>query len=82
MLHCLKCQSERVTNGHIVHHENQIAARFRPEGLRLFAFTLSQGPQMADEAHACLDCGLVWGSTSPEELASFVSKHCDSRQRE
>jgi hypothetical protein len=67
-----------VTKGKIVEPRNGGPAQFRPEGLRPFAFTMSQGTEMTDQAHACLDCGLVWSTTDKAELASFVQKHCGS----
>ncbi len=78
MPQCLQCQSERVTKGKIVDPRNGGPTQFHPDGLRLFAFTMSQGTEMADQAHACLDCGLVWSTTDKAELASFMQKHCDA----
>jgi hypothetical protein len=75
---CLQCQSERVTKGRIVEERNAGAAQFRPDSLRSWALTLQQGPHLDPEAHACLDCGLVWSTTDKAELASFMRKHCDS----
>ena len=75
MPQCLKCKSERVTKGSVVNSEDPRPAVFRPQGLRFL--TWGQGPQLADEGFACLDCGLVWSSTSPEKLATFIRKHCD-----
>lgn len=72
MPECLKCKSQNVVN-----HDCERSAVFRPEGLRFLSFTLTQGPQLADEGFACVDCGLVWSSTVPGELATFMRKHCD-----
>jgi hypothetical protein len=77
MPHCLKCKSQRVTKGSIVNYESEQLAVFRPQGLRFLSFTLTQGPQLAEDGFACLDCGLVWSSTAPDKLASFIRKHCD-----
>ena len=75
MPQCLKCKSERVTKGSVVNYEDPNPAVFRPQGLRFL--TWGQGPRLAEEGLACLDCGLVWSSTSPEKLATFIRKHCD-----
>ena len=74
---CLKCNSSRIIKGRILGDEG--AAVFRPEGLRSFSFTLYGGTGLTKGAFACLDCGLVWGSTTPEKLRKFVQKHCDPR---
>ena len=78
MTKCLQCQRERVTKGKLVEPRNGGPAQFLPEGLRSWALTLNQGPDIQPEAQACLDCGLVWSTTDKAELASFVRKHCDS----
>jgi hypothetical protein len=77
MPECLKCKSQNVTRGRVVNYDHEQPAVFRPQGLRLLAPTLTQGPQLADEGFACLDCGLVWSSTAPEKLATFIRKSCD-----
>jgi hypothetical protein len=73
---CLQCKSQRVIRGKIVDFENEGAAVFRPDGLRTFALTLAPGPFLESRGFACLDCGLVWGATSPKKLATFIRKHC------
>lgn len=77
MTKCLQCQSERVTKGKLVEPRNGAPAQFRPECLRSRALTLNQGPDIQPEAHACLDCGLVWSTTDKAELASFMRKHSE-----
>ena len=77
MPECLQCKSRRVTRGSVVNYENAGPAVFRPKGLRFLALTLTQGPQLEKKGFACLDCGLVWSSTSPDKLAAFIRKHCD-----
>ncbi len=77
MAQCMRCKSERVTKGSVVNYDSRQAASFRPEGLRFFTLTLAQGPQLADEGYACLDCGLVWSSITPDELAAFIRRHCE-----
>ena len=74
---CLKCKSQNVTRGCVVDYESGQPALFRPRGLRFLALTLAPGSVLADEGFACLDCGLVWSSTEPAELARFIRKHCD-----
>lgn len=77
MLHCLQCQSERVTKGNIIMPGRRFTPVFRPDGLRFFTLALSEGSSLSDRAHACLDCGLVWSTTDKAELASFMRKHCE-----
>ena len=79
MPECLKCKSQRVTKGRVENYENHQSAIFRPQGLRMFTFTLAGGTQLSDEAYSCLDCGLVWSSTAPQKLAAFIEKHCDQK---
>jgi hypothetical protein len=77
MPECLKCKSLNVTRGRVINYESELPAVFRPQGLRFLSLTLTKGPQLADEGFACLDCGLVWSSTPPEKLSTFIRKHCD-----
>ena len=77
MPQCLQCKSRRVISGSVVSAENGVPAAFRPPNLRFLALTLTQGPQLAKKGYACLECGLVWSSTSPAKLATFIKKHCD-----
>jgi hypothetical protein len=77
MPQCLKCNSQNVTSGRVVSYDCGQAAVFRPQGLRFVSLTLTQGPQLADEGFACLDCGLVWSSTAPDKLSTFIRKHCE-----
>ncbi len=79
MPECLKCKSENVISGCVVNHDCEQPAVFRPQGLRFLALTLNQGPQLADQGYACLDCGLVWSSTAPDKLATFIRKHCEPK---
>jgi len=71
MTTCLKCQSTRVTTG-TFHHEGGLA--FQPDNLK-WHFSWNGGAIVEQAARACLDCGLVWGSTSPAELSEYVRKH-------
>lgn len=77
MTKCPQCQSERVTKGEIVMPGRRFNPIFRPDGLRFFTLTLSEGTSLTDQAHACLDCGLVWSKTDKAELNAFVRKHCN-----
>jgi hypothetical protein len=80
MPQCLQCKSQRVTEGRVENFENRRSAIFRPSSLRTFALTLVGGTELADEAFACLDCGLVWSSTSPDEPATVIKKHCRQKK--
>jgi hypothetical protein len=73
---CLKCKGNRVVKGRIENYENHGPAIFRPQELRTFALTITGGTQLVEEAFACLNCGLVWSSTPPEKLATFIQKNC------
>lgn len=77
MPECLQCHGRRVVKGRVENQESYRAAIFRPEGLKTLTFTWTGGTELAREAFACLDCGLVWGSTPPGELAGFIEKHCE-----
>jgi len=77
MLHCLQCKSQRVITGSVVSADDGVRAAFRPPKLRFLALALTQGPELAKEGYACLNCGLVWSSISPAKLAKFMEKHCD-----
>jgi hypothetical protein len=77
MPQCLQCKGQRVTKGRVESDEGHAPAIFRPHGLRAFTFTLAGGTELSKEAYACLDCGLVWSSTTPAKLAAFIQKHCD-----
>jgi len=74
MNECLSCHSVRVVSGKIA--AGRDPAVFQPDGLHSFAFTLSGGTRFTEQAFACLDCGLVWSSTSARELRVFIEKHC------
>ena len=55
-------------------------AVFLPQGRRYWSVVMSWCtfyPRLAKEGFACLDCGLVWSSTAPDKLASFIHRHCD-----
>ena len=78
MVQCLKCQSERVITGRIVSADDGEPASFCPPNIRFLALALTQGPELEEKGYACLDCGLVWGSTSPAKLARFIQKHCEN----
>ena len=77
MPQCLQCKSRRVIPGSVVSADDGVPAAFRPPNLRFLAATLTQGPELVKQGYACLDCGLVWSSTSPDKLARFIRKHCD-----
>ena len=73
---CLKCKSNRIAKGRIENFESAQPAIFRPGEQKTFALTITGGTQLEEEAFACLDCGLVWSSTSPEKLVAFIRKNC------
>ena len=77
MPQCLKCNSQNVTRGRVVGYNGGQAAVFRPQGLRFLSLTLTDGPQLADDGFACLDCGFLWSSTAPDELSTVIRKHCE-----
>jgi len=74
MKQCLSCRSDRVVSGKIA--AGRDPAVFQPDGLRSFTFTLLGGTKFTEQAFACLDCGLVWSSTSAGELRMFIEKNC------
>jgi len=75
---CLKCGSGRISEGSLeTAGRGSYSIRFCPEGLRRWTLALFRGTPLDEKAFACLDCGLVWGSTSAEDLAAFISEHCD-----
>ena len=71
---CLGCNSDRITRGKIT--SARAVPVFEPEGRRFFSFSLLCGTEFNGDAFACLDCGLVWSSTSTQELQEFIRKHC------
>ena len=73
---CPECNSPRVTKGNILDSEGANVVFFRPEGKRFLRFTLRAGVRLNREAYACLNCGSVWGSVRPDELAVFIRKYC------
>jgi hypothetical protein len=79
MPECLQCKGQRVVRGAVENFESHAPAIFRPESLRALSFTLSGGTELTAEAHACLDCGLVWSSTAADKLSAFIHKHCDPK---
>ena len=75
---CLKCNSDRIARGKIKATDGLPV--FSPEGRGFLSrFLFFPGTMFTGEAFACLDCGLVWGSTSPEEVREFIQKHCDQK---
>ena len=76
MPQCLKCQSQQVTSGSIATPSGTGLVVFRPAGLKFFAVTAYGGTEIAVDAHACLDCGLVWSTTPPDRLTAFIAKNC------
>jgi hypothetical protein len=71
---CLKCGSEKVIEGRIVGQRWEPV--FRPKSLRFWSFSFNGGVFLSDKSFACPVCGLVWSSTPPDELSTFVKKHC------
>jgi len=72
----LKCGSEKVIQGRMVCSARMQRPVFRPKSLRFFSFLFSGGVLASDKSFACLDCGLIWSSAAPDELRTFVKKHC------
>ena len=80
-VHCPKCKSARVIEGKILDYGGRFnlfgrTASFRPNGIRFRAMTVSTAIGLSDASFGCLDCGLVWSSTEPNELAEFYRKNC------
>lgn len=75
---CPKCGSEKLIEGRIRNPGKGWGwdSVFRPKTIRWFCISLDGGVVVDNESFACLDCGLIWSSASPEELRSFVKKHC------
>lgn len=80
MERCLKCNGDNVVKGKIDYPRG--VAVFSPEKQRLFSISLVGGARIIGEAFACLDCGFVWGSTSPDELRDFIQKHCTQKNKQ
>lgn len=72
---CYSCRGKRLVNGRIATSRRGWAV-FRPDGERLLSLSVYGGSRFTEEACACLDCVLVWGFTSAEELCKFIQKHC------
>ena len=68
-----------MTKGNILDSDADNVVFFRPEGTRFLRFTLSHGVKLHREAYACLNCGSVWGSVRPDELAVFIRKYCGQK---
>jgi hypothetical protein len=73
---CYSCRGKRVVDGRIATSRRGWAV-FRPDGERLLSLSVYGGSRFTEKASACLDCGLVWGFTSAEELCRFIQKHCN-----
>lgn len=73
---CLKCGSEKVIEGRLVGSGRTRTVVFRPKSLRWFSLSLFGGVFADGKSFACLDCGLIWSSAAPDELRTFVKKHC------
>ena len=74
MNECLKCKSSDVTGGKITVSRGALV--FRPDDMKFWSLSLMGGTEVEQKAFACMNCGLVWSSTSPEKLREFVKKHC------
>lgn len=74
---CLKCGSDRVIEGRLVSGGENAGAIFQPSGHRWLSFSIYGGVFVEKESFACTDCGLVWSTTSTEELRTFIEKHCE-----
>ena len=75
---CLKCNSDRIAQGTIDAIDG--VPVFAPEGQSVLSrLWNSHGTVFTGAAFACLDCGLVWGSTSPEDLRKYIQKRCGQK---
>ena len=75
---CLKCNSDRIARGKIDATDGLPV--FSPEGQGFLSRSwFGRGTVFTGEAFACLDCGFVWSSTSPEKPRGFIQKHCGQK---
>ena len=77
MTECLKCKSQNVVPGRLVDARGGTGASigFKPGMWKWYQFELTSGTPLNDEAFACLDCGLIWGSANAELLREMVKRH-------
>ncbi len=75
---CLSCHGNRVAKGKFKPDSRQgvLPIVFGPLGRQAFTFTLG-GPTFTSPAMACLDCGFLWASTSPDKLRRYIQQNCD-----
>ena len=74
---CPKCGSSNVRRGELLPVGRGSSVMFKPEGTRFFTWSYLGGVALStDSSSGCLDCGLVWCYTPPQELKEFISKHC------
>jgi len=80
-MECPQCKSSGAVAGCLVRTGKSApsATSFRPGTMKWYQFSLEGGAELAPEAFACPDCGLVW--TRPvdarvlrEVLAAFPKK--------
>jgi endogenous inhibitor of DNA gyrase (YacG/DUF329 family) len=82
---CLKCKGANFITGKIgaAGRYGWRTAVFKPDRkVRFLAWTLGEGTQCDGETFACLDCGLVWSSLSPQDLSEFITKNCEKPEPE
>jgi hypothetical protein len=76
----LKCKSGHVIAGGIGANTRYgwRTAVFKPDRkIRFLAWTIREGTNCDGETFACLDCGLVWSSLSPQDLKLFIARNCE-----
>jgi predicted nucleic-acid-binding Zn-ribbon protein len=79
MKECLQCKSQNVASGKI-YSAGRFEPVFKPDNMKFWTLTTLGGTTFLDEAFACLDCGLIWSSTCPDELRGFIRVHCKNEK--
>ena len=78
MTSCPDCGGERLVLG----TTNTSSPAFRPTGLRLFCFTMSDlKPKQGNRFVACQDCGLIWSGIDEAALVALLSDKGNNRTR-
>ena len=68
---CLSCGSEQVLLGNLAGDRG--CAHFTPRHTRIFTLSLSSpGISVAEDAHICLNCGLMWSSVRTQEARDKI----------
>jgi len=76
---CIRCKGSNTVTGKIRCWQNNVGIAFKPDNMKFWSFSLTNGVTISKISNACLDCGLIWNEANPDELKSFVSKKCKNR---